>query len=215
MAREPKVQASGTGPQQGGFAAGAGEGNIPALTLPEEGLRMGASFATERRLLAEDELDPVQSSHYPALEALAHDELVALARWLRDRHGRARDIIRGRRRVRRGKAEARGTATESASERGLAAKKQVFARALKRVNARLARLAAERRRERAEASLAEALARRRAAPVHHPEAGMTAGQGMAAKPHGKRRGIITGGRIGSVSQAGRLAQAARDRRAGA
>jgi hypothetical protein len=176
---------------------------------------MGASFATERGLLAEDELAPVQSSHYPALEGLSHDDLVALARWLRDRHGRARDIIRGRRRVRRGKAEGRGTATESASERGLAAKKQVFARGLKRVNARLAQLAAERKRARALEALQAALARRRAAPVHHPQGGLTAGVGMAAKPREKRRGIITGSRIGSVSQAGRMAQAARDARAGA
>ena len=176
---------------------------------------MGASFATERGLLAEDELAPVQSSHYPALEGLSHDDLVVLARWLRDRHGRARDIIRGRRRVRRGKVEARGTATESASERGLAAKKQVFARGLKRVNARLAALAAERRRARALEAMRAALARRQAAPVHHPQGGPTAGGGMAAKPREKRRGIITGGRIGSVSQAGRLAQAARDARAGA
>jgi hypothetical protein len=176
---------------------------------------MGASFATERGLLAEDELAPVQSSHYPALEGLSHDDLVALARWLRDRHGRARDIIRGRRRVRRGKVEARGTATESASERGLAAKKQVFARGLKRVNARLAVLAAERKRARALEAMQAALARRQAAPVHHPQGGVTAGGGMAAKPREQRRGIITGGRVGSVSQAGRMAQAARDARAGA
>jgi hypothetical protein len=176
---------------------------------------MGASFATERKLLAEDELAPVQSSHYPALEGLSHDDLVALARWLRDRHGRARDILRARRRVQRGKAEARGRAAESASERGLAAKKQVFARALKRVNARLAQLAAEQKRARAQAALEEALAKRRAMPVHHPQGGWTPRGGMVAKPREKRPGIVTGGRIGSVSQAGRVAQAARDARPGA
>lgn len=175
---------------------------------------MGASFATERGLLAEDELAPVQSSHFPSLEELSHDDLVALARWLRDRHGRARDIIGARRRVQRGKAEARGTATESASERGLAAKKQVFARALKRVNARLALLAAERKRAHAVAAMEAALARRRSAPVHHPHAGPEARTGMAATPRKTRRGIITGGRIGSVSQAGRVAQAVRNARSG-
>jgi hypothetical protein len=173
---------------------------------------MGAAFHTERGLLAEDELNPVENSHYPTLETLPHDDLVVLARWLRDRHNRARDIIRGRRRVRRGKAELRGTATESASERGLAAKKQVFARGLKRVNARLAAIAAERKRVRATAALEQALSRRQAAPVHHPAAGMTAGAGMTARGRQKRRGIITGGRVGSVSQAGRMAQAAKDAR---
>ncbi|WP_144184078.1 hypothetical protein [Elioraea rosea] len=171
---------------------------------------MGASFATERRLLAEDELGPVQNSHYPALDEMPHDDLVSLARWLRERHGRARDIIRGRRRVRRGKAEPRGTATESASERGLQAKKQVFARGLKRVNARLAQIAGDRKRERAQAAMREALARREAQPVHHPQPGRTAHRGMAAVPREKRRGIITGGRVGSVSQQNKSAQAARD-----
>ena len=175
---------------------------------------MGASFATERKLLSEDELGPVEASHYPALEGHDHAALVALARWLRDRHGRARDIIRSRHRARRGKAEPRGTATESASERGLAAKKQIFARGLKRVNARLAQLADARRREEARAALDAALARRRAAPLHHPPGGMTAGAGMAPRASSRRRGIITGGRIGSVSQAGRVAQAARDGRPG-
>lgn len=176
---------------------------------------MGAAFHTERGLLAEDELGPVQNSHYPALETLPQDDLVSLARWLRDRHNRARDIIRGRRRARRGKAELRGTASETASERGLAAKKQVFARGLKRVNARLAQIAAERKRARAVAAMEQALARRKAAPVHHPQGGETAGSGMAPRAREKRRGIVTGGRIGSVSQAGRMAQAARDSRPGA
>jgi hypothetical protein len=176
---------------------------------------MGASFATERRLLSEDELGPVQNSHYPALEQLPHEELVTLARWLRERHNRARDIIRSRRRVRRGKADPRGTATESASERGLAAKKQVFARGLKRVNAKLGLIAAEAKRARMVAAMEEALARRKSAAVHHPQGGASASGGMAARPREKRRGIITGGRVGSVSQAGRNAQAARDSRAGA
>jgi hypothetical protein len=61
----------------------------------------------------------------------------------------------------------------------------------------------------------EALARRKSAPVHHPQGGAPASGGMAPRPGGKRRGIISGGRVGSVSQAGRNAQAARDSRAGA
>jgi hypothetical protein len=91
----------------------------------------------------------------------------------------------------------------------------VFARGLKRVNSRLALIAAERKRERAVAAMEGALARRKAAPVHHPRPGMTADGGMNARPREKRRGIITGGRVGSVSQAGRMAQAAKDSRAGA
>jgi len=173
---------------------------------------MGVEFASERRLLSEDEIAPVISSHYPELAALPHEDVVSLARWLRGQHARARDIIRGRRRIHRGKAEARGTAGEAASDRGLAEKKQVFARGLRRVNARLAALRAEAKRTEATAALKAALARRQGASPHHPGGGETPARGATARPDAKRRGIITGGRVGSTSQAGRNAQAARDAR---
>lgn len=173
---------------------------------------MGAPFAAERRLLAEDEIGQVIRSHYPELEGLQREELVGLARWLRSQHGRIRDTLRDRRRIHRGKAEPRGSATESAGERSMAEKKQAFARGLKRVNARLGLLRAEEKRARAAAALREALARRGQAAIHHPEAGATARGGMRALPSRRRRGIVSGGRIGSVSQAGRDAQAARDSR---
>lgn len=171
---------------------------------------MGVEFAAERRLLSEDEIAPVVSSHYPELGALAQEDLVGLARWLRSQHARARDIIRGRRRIHRGKAEPRGTAAETASDRGLGDKKQVFARGLKRVNNRLGLLRAEAKREQAAAALRAALARRQSAAVHHPDAGATAHEGARARGGARRRGIISGGRIGSVSQAGKKAQASRD-----
>jgi hypothetical protein len=98
---------------------------------------MSTSIADERRLLAGSEYDGVAKSHYPALRDVPRDELVTLARWLRDQRAKHRGTIEHRRRVRRGKTEPRNAAAETASERGLAAKKQVFARALKRVNARL------------------------------------------------------------------------------
>ncbi|MBX9748494.1 MAG: hypothetical protein K5Q68_02655 [Roseococcus sp.] len=173
---------------------------------------MGVEFAAERRLLREEEFGPVVSSHYPELAALPQEEVVKLARWLRGQHARARDIIRGRRRVHRGKADARGTAAETASDQGLAEKKQIFARGLKRVNARLAALRAEAKRAEATAALRAALERRQAAAQHHPSAGATPAAGASVRPHAKRRGIITGGRVGSVSQAGRNAQTTRDAR---
>jgi hypothetical protein len=104
---------------------------------------MGMPMAAERRLLSEDELGPVARSHYPELERLSRDQLIDLARWLRSRRARARDIVRDRRRASRGKAEARNPATEFPSERGLAAKKQVFSHSLRRVNSRLNHLLAE------------------------------------------------------------------------
>jgi hypothetical protein len=166
---------------------------------------MSITFASERRLVAQDEFEPIVRSHYPVVEELSREELVELARWLRERRARARDIVRGRRRVARGKADVRGGAAETASERGLLAKKQVYANALKRVNARLATIKAAERR-------ALALARLQAAVPHHPQPGRTAGTGSRPKRGAERRRVIQAARIGSVSQSVRNAQAARDGR---
>ena len=104
---------------------------------------MSVEFSAEARLLAEDERDPVRRSHYPGLEERTHSELVELARFFRARRDRARDLISDLRRARRGKG---GVGEGLSSERGLAAKKQVYARALKRVNARIAQTVAEMKR---------------------------------------------------------------------
>ena len=104
---------------------------------------MGIPIAAERRLLSEDELGPVARSHYPELESLSRDQLMELARWLRSRRARARDLVRHHRRESRGKTESRNPAAEFPSERGLAAKKQVFSHSLRRVNARLNHLLAK------------------------------------------------------------------------
>ncbi len=96
---------------------------------------MSLAFATERRLLTEEELEPIRRSHFPLLEGLSQDEVRDLARWLRARRDRARDLMRDHRRAKRGKAP--GGAAPVDADRGLAAKKQVFAGALRRVNARL------------------------------------------------------------------------------
>jgi hypothetical protein len=173
---------------------------------------MSVTFASERRLLAQDEFEPIVRSHYPIVEELSRDDLVELARWLRERRARTRDIVRGRRRVARGKVEPRGGAAEAASERGLLAKKQVYANALKRVNARLATIDAAERRDLALARLQAALGRRQAAVPHHPQPGGTANTGFRLKHGAGARRVVQAARIGSVSQSGRDAQAARDSR---
>jgi hypothetical protein len=174
---------------------------------------MSIPLVSERRLLADDEFQPLVRSHYPLIENLSRQELVDLVKWLRDRRGRARDIVRGRRRVARGKADARGTANETASERGLSAKKQVFANALKRVNARLARLAAASRRAEIDARLHAALGRKRSATPHHPQPGATTNTGMGRSRVDRRRKVLQAARIGRVSQSVRNAQAKRDSKA--
>ncbi|GJE42702.1 hypothetical protein [Methylobacterium soli] len=171
---------------------------------------MGVGIASERRLLSEDEFERVKLSHYPDLGKLAPDETLALARWLRERRHRIRDIVAARRRARRGKAAASGIGAPEASERGLSEKKQVFARAIRRVNARLDQGRAERRRERIRTNFDAALGRKRAAIRHHPEPGETSVDGMP--PIGSDRRTVTTERseIGRVSQAVKDAQARRD-----
>lgn len=173
---------------------------------------MSVEFSAERRLLPEDELERVQRSHYPGLEKCTHPQLVELARFLRARRDRARDLIRDLRRARRGKG---GVGGGVSSERGLAAKKQVYARALKRVNARIAQIVAETKRERALTAMRAALTRRQSANANLPRGDHyhdRGNAGMSSLPNSKRRPTIHGARAGSVSQAGRVAQAVRDAR---
>ncbi|MGH7152603.1 MAG: hypothetical protein ACREF3_01640 [Acetobacteraceae bacterium] len=171
---------------------------------------MAIELASERRLLTESEYQRVEQSHYPTLGTLPHDETLTLARWLREQHARLRDIIRDRRRARRGKAAGAGLAAPETSERGLAAKKQVFAHAIRRVNGRLERFRAEARRARVTEGMQTALRRKRAARVHHPSAGFTPGRGM--RPIDSTRGTVRVDprEIGRVSQFVRDAQARRD-----
>lgn len=172
---------------------------------------MSTASAGERRLLAQDEYEPVMRSHYPALGGFARAELVHLARWLRERRNRVRDVVRARRRAHRARVPAAGAAPLAPDEgRGLSAKKQVFARALKRVNARLARLPAAEKRERSLAWMRGALERKGNAPVHHPQPGRTAGGGMQSLENTADMVQVEPGRVGEVSQAVRNAQARRD-----
>ena len=109
---------------------------------------MAIAHAAERRLLSEDEREPILRSHFPILETLDREGLQDLARWLRDRRDRARDLVRDGRRAGRGKAEPRGGTPGPGphAERGMRAKKQIYANALKRVNARLDAILAEQKR---------------------------------------------------------------------
>ena len=171
---------------------------------------MAIELASERRLLTESEYQRVEQSHHPTLATLAQDETLSLARWLREQHARLRDIIRDRRRARRGKAAGTGIASPESSERGLAAKKQVFAHAIRRVNARLERFRAEARRARIRDSMHAALRRKRGAKVHHPSAGRTPGQGMRPIDSTRDTVRVDPREIGRVSQFVRDAQARRD-----
>ncbi len=166
---------------------------------------------TEDRILTGAERDAVRQSRHPDLQALDRDAVLALARRLREYRDKARDMARDRRRAQRGKAEPRG-ATPPPAEEGLLVKKQVFAAAMKRVNSRIAVLEAEGRRGRSTEFLREALARKRAAPRHHPGSGRTSGRGMRPLDEKRRMTDVNPGQVGSVSQQVKNDQAARDSR---
>jgi len=169
---------------------------------------MAHSQAAERRLLGDDHA-LVASSHYPALSALPAEEVLALARSLREQRDRLRGMLHGNRRARRGKGDAR---TSAGNDVALARRKQVFASALKRVNNRLDVLHGQARRAWHAASLRDALARKHAAAATHPTGGDTADGGMLAKPSRKRTVRTDPREIGRVSQFVKNAQAKKDQR---
>ena len=168
---------------------------------------MAASIATERRILGDD-FAVVAQSHYPALGELPAEDVLALARTLREHRDRLRGMLHPNRRARRGKGEARASAGHDAAA---ARRKQVYAAALKRVNHRLDILHGAARRAWHAAALREALARKRAARQHHPGAGATGREGMHAKPSRKRLVRTDPREIGRVSAFVKAAQAKRDR----
>lgn len=167
----------------------------------------------ERSLFSFEEFEPILKTHHPFVGELEAEELVALRSQLRDRRDRERTHARDRRRESRGKGPARGGSVPGTHEHPQR-RKQVVAAALKRVNTELVRREKiEARSENVEAAR-RALAMHRAARFrHHPTAEVFAKDDrMRALPGRKRRPIVHGARIGSISQANKVAQSARDRR---
>ncbi|MBU8536348.1 hypothetical protein [Falsiroseomonas tokyonensis] len=177
---------------------------------------MAITRKEEQRLLSHEEAALLEPSHHPALAALPAEELRALAERLRGAHRRARDLVREAQRSRRGKgvpvrgeAVATPRAATAAAEK-LSQKKQVFAAALRRVNAQFARQADRRSKDRNAEALRAALARRRSARPHHPQPGRTPGRGMRDTSPMEVHPGPDPRAIGSISQATRDNQARRD-----
>jgi hypothetical protein len=166
----------------------------------------------ERSLLSHEEYETIRLTHHPAIYDVGAAELEAMRSRLRKMRDKERTLGRQKRREERGKADARGASFPGTAEHA-SQRKQVFAAALKRANRehrRLHNLAA--RNAHAEAAR-KALALHRAANfMSYPPAGVTANEGMVPKASRRRRKIITGSKIGRVSQSTRVAQAVRDAR---
>jgi hypothetical protein len=176
------------------------------------GMVMSAPCKFERSLLSHEEYETIRLTHHPAIYDVEVAELEAMRPRLRKMRDRERTLKRQRTREERGKAEARGASFQGTAERALE-RKQVFAAALKRLNKELRRLHNLAARTAHVEATRKALALHRTANfVTHPPAGATANDGMVPKASTRRRKIISGAKIGRVSQATKVAQAVRDSR---
>src|SRR5262252_7979068 len=166
----------------------------------------------ERSLLSFEEQQVIARSHHPEIYESALTDLKALRQQLRDLRSKARTLALAKRREVRGKGPARGASFPGTAEHTLR-RKQVFSAALKRVNREIDRMhKLEARATHVEAAR-RALAIRRAAQFPaRPPSGDTASEGMRALPNRRRRTRVPPAKIGSVSQATKNAQAARDAR---
>jgi hypothetical protein len=166
----------------------------------------------ERSVLNYDEHEIVLRSHHPLIYATGLDDLKALRQRLRDMRDRERTLARGKRRQARGKEAPGGGGFPGTVEQPLR-RKQVFAAALKRVNKEIDRMHKLEARSAHVDAARRALAMRRAAQFPtRPPSGDTASEGMRALPNLRRRTRVFPAKVGSVSQATKNAQAARDAR---
>lgn len=173
---------------------------------------MSLSRATERSVLSHGQLELVNNTHHPAIYSMDAKALRDLRGQLREERCKLRTQVRQKQREGRGKSEPRGKSFPGNTEQPLK-RKQAFSSALKRVNKEL-----ERQRK-LEARATHIDAARRALELHrnakfHPVAVIdrTANAGMQPQSSTKRRRIIPGSQIGSVSQQTKNAQAKKDNR---
>ena len=108
---------------------------------------MAISRKTEQSLLAHDEWTLVQTTHRPEIGTQDEEALRAARKRLRQLHSKERDLAHEKRRIARGKADARGGSFPGTQEHPRR-RKQVFAHALRRVNDELGRRAATQSRQR-------------------------------------------------------------------
>ena len=134
---------------------------------------MAISCRSEIKLLSHEELQTVSATHHPAIYECDLKELRTVQARLRAERAKLRTLINRSRRIHKGKPDPRENNPPANAEH-LKRRKQVFAKALKRVNNEIKRL----RKIHANTMLAEAahraLASRRANFVAPPNAGRTA-----------------------------------------
>jgi hypothetical protein len=166
----------------------------------------------ERSILSHDEYEIILRSHHPGIYDAQLDDLRALRQRLRDMRNRERTLAREKRRESRGKGPPKGGGFPGTVEHPLQ-RKQVFAAALKRVNKEIDRIGKLEAKSAHVAAARRALAMFRAAQFPpRPSTSDTASEGMRPQPGQRRRTRVPPAKVGSVSQATKNAQAARDAR---
>jgi hypothetical protein len=166
----------------------------------------------ERSILSYDEHEVILRSHHPEIYDARLDDLKELRQRLRDMRNKERTLAGAKRREARGKGSSRGQSFPGTAEHPLE-RKQVFAAALKRVNREIDRMQELEARTAHIEVARRALAMRRAAQFPpRPATGDTPSEGMRPLPSRRRYTRVPPAKIGSVSQATKNVQAARDSR---
>jgi hypothetical protein len=166
----------------------------------------------DRSLLSHDEYMMVRLTHHPAIYEFDPAELQSVLIRLRQMRDKERTLARQKQREMRGKDAPRGGSFPGTAEQPLR-RKQVFASAKKRVKKELNHLRKLEARTTHVEAARRALALRRAAnfqPV--PPTYPASNDGMRPMQSRRRRTRVPPNRIGSVSQATKVAQAVRDSR---
>ena len=173
---------------------------------------MAISCKLERTLVSHEEYGVIQGSHHPdiyALDLLGLEKLRSRLQHMRDKE---QTLARQKQREQRGKAEPRGASFPGTTEQPQK-RQQVFASALKRLNNEIRRTRYLEARAANVDAARRAFAMRRAANFSvYPAAGDTANEGMNPRPSRRRMTTVSGKRIGSTSQATKVAQGRRDSR---
>ena len=168
---------------------------------------MSEHLSPEDRLLTFAEREMLAQTKSPQFEELSREALQALIKRLRAARDRAKRIGRQQEREIRGKADPKGT-VPARDNLGTEAKAQALVEAVNRATGALRKLTAPTQVE----LTRKAVAMKRAAPgPQHPDPGRTASPVM--QPKVSRRPTVKSDprEIGRVSQAGKVAQAKRDR----
>ena len=171
---------------------------------------MAITRKEQARALNTEEKEIVEKSQHPFLQDIPDAELHSLAKLIRDRRNKARDLANQRRREIRGKAPARG-ASPSKEDAGSQLKTAILATAMRRVNGEIERRRVMSAQHDLIANAQHALATKRAhekkEPTFNTRHALT---GMRNIPNKKYDSLINPAERGRLKKAAAVSQAKHD-----